>query len=416
MIERKLLPVILEMLKIFRIVAINGPRQSGKTTLQKLIADESKIKYYTFDNPETYNTASNDPVGFIEFISKENVAIDEVQMIPEIIPPIKMSVDDQNRKGMFLLTGSSDMFKNSKIKESLAGRMASFNLFPLSYAEINGRKINMVDKFFSDEFNLFEIDFTRIRNDDFTNAVLRGGYPEVYKLPYRARKAWFEFYIKARISKDIANIENVDLSKVATLARLLKVLATQIGSLVNYKNISNAIGLADKTVAKYIQLLEALFIVKLVPAYANNHLKRVIKSPKVQFIDTGLASMLLNLDIEGALTRRGEVYGHLVESFVYNELIKHQSYSETTMNIYHYRDAEKREVDFVLESSDRSVVALEIKSGSNIKKENFKGLVTLAKTLKHRPFKGIILYNGNQVLPYKVDGFQFWALPLKVFL
>lgn len=416
MIERKLLPVILEMLEVFRIVAINGPRQSGKTTLQKLIAKEKSIKYYTFDNQDTFNTASNDPMGFISFISKEKVAIDEVQMIPDVIPAIKMSVDEQNIKGMFLLTGSSDMFKNSKIKESLAGRMASFNLFPLSYAEINGRDINIVDKLFSDTFNLFDENFKDIRNEAFVNAVLRGGYPEVYELPFKSRKAWFEFYIKARVTKDIATIENLDLGKVASINKLLRVLSAQIGSLVNYKNISNAIGLADKTVAKYIQLLEALYIVKLVPAYANNQLKRVVKSPKVQFIDTGLASMLLNVDVEGAMTKQGEFYGNLVESFVYSELIKHQSYSDVTMNIYHYRDGDKKEVDFVLESSDGSIVALEIKSGSNIKKEYFKGLVTLAKTLKNKPFKGIIFYGGDDVLPYNIDGFQFWAIPLKVLI
>ncbi len=393
MIERKLLAIILEMLDIFK-----------------------NLKYYTFDNQDSFNTALNDPIGFISFISKQNVAIDEVQMIPEVIPAIKISVDEQNRKGMFLLTGSSDMFKNSKIKESLAGRMASFNLFPLSYAEINGRSINIVDKLFSNSFNIFDVDFEKIANDDFTNAVLRGGYPEVYKLSYRARKAWFEFYIKARISKDIANIENVDLNKVAYIDKLLKVLSAQIGSLVNYKNISNSIGLADKTVAKYIQLLEALFIVKLIPAYANNQLKRVIKSPKIQFIDTGLASMLLNVDIEGAMTKQGEFYGNLVESFVYSELIKHQSYSDTTINIYHYRDGDKKEVDFVLESSDGSVVAIEVKSGSNIKKSHFKGLITLARTLTNKAFKGIILYGGNQILPYKVDEFQFWVIPLKILI
>jgi len=416
MIERKLHAFILEMLDVFRIVAINGPRQSGKTTLQKLIAKEKNMKYYTFDNQETLNTASNDPVGFITFIAKESVAIDEVQMIPDVIPAIKLSVDEANAKGHFLLTGSSDMFKNSKIKESLAGRMASFNLFPLSYAEINGRDINIVDKLFSNDFNLFTTDFGKIPNDDFVNAVLSGGYPEVYHLPFKSRKVWFEFYIKARISKDIATIENVDLSKVASLDRLLKVLSAQIGSLVNYKNISNAIGIADKTVAKYIQLLEALYIVKLVPAYANNQLKRVIKSPKVQFIDTGLASMLLNVDLEGAMTKQGEFYGNLVESFVYSELIKHQSYADTSINIYHYRDGDKKEVDFVLESSDGSVVALEIKSGSKIKKEYFKGLLVLAKTLKDKSFKGIVFYGGDEVLPYKVDEFQFWAIPLKVLL
>ena len=413
MIERKLLPIILEMLKVFRIVAINGPRQSGKTTLQKLISKEKNMKYYTFDNQDTFNTATNDPMGFITFIAKDNVAIDEVQMIPEVIPAIKMSVDENNRKGMFLLTGSSDMFKNSKIKESLAGRMASFNLFPLSYAEINGRDINMVDKLFSNSFNNFDMDFKKIPNEDFVSAVLSGGYPEVYTLPFKARKAWFEFYIKARISKDIANIENIDLTKVSSMDKLLRVLSAQIGSLVNYKKISNAIGLADKTVAKYIQLLEALYIVKLVPAYANNQLKRITKTPKVQFIDTGLASMLLNVDVEGAMTKQGEFYGNLVESFVYSELIKHQSYADIAMNIYHFRDTDKKEVDFVLEASDGSVVALEIKSGSNIKKEYFRGLVTLAKRLKDKPFKGIILYGGNDVLPYKVDEFQFWVIPLK---
>jgi predicted AAA+ superfamily ATPase len=417
MIERKLLPIILEMLEVFRIVAINGPRQSGKTTLQKLISKQKNIKYYTFDNPDTFNTASNDPISFISFISKENnVAIDEVQMIPEIIPAIKISVDEQNRKGMFLLTGSSDMFKNSKIKESLAGRMASFNLFPLSYAEINGRNINIIDKLFSDSFNIFDVDFENIPNDDFTSAVLTGGYPEVYNLPYRARKAWFEFYIKARISKDIANIESVDLNKLAYIDKLLKVLSAQIGCLVNYKNLSNSIDLADKTVAKYIQLLEALFIVKLIPAYANNQLKRVIKSPKIQFIDTGLASTLLNVDIEGAMTKQGEFYGNLVESFVYSELIKHQSYSDTSINIYHYRDGDQKEVDFVLESTDGRVVAIEVKSGSNLKKPHFKGLITLAKTLKNKDFKGIILYGGNQILPYKIDEFQFWAIPLKILI
>ena len=207
MVHRKLESTIIEMLESFRIVAINGPRQSGKTTLQKKIATNKNMKYYTFDDSDIYNTASSDPKGFIEYISKtENIAIDEVQMIPEIIPPIKMYVDERNRKGMFLLTGSSDMFKNSKIKESLAGRMVSFNLYPLSYSEINKRDINIIDKLFSDDFNTFDIDFESISKEEFISAVINGGYPEVYNLPIKAKKAWYDFYIKARITKDIANI------------------------------------------------------------------------------------------------------------------------------------------------------------------------------------------------------------------
>lgn len=417
MVHRKLESTLTEMLKSFRIVAINGPRQSGKTTLQKRLAKSHGMEYYTFDEKSVFDTASSDPDGFIGYISKDkNVAIDEVQMVPEVIPSIKMSVDEANRKGMFLLTGSSDMFKNSKIKESLAGRMVSFNLFPLSYSEINEREINIIDKLFSDDFNSFDIDFDRIDKEMFVSAVINGGYPEVYTLPTKAKKAWYDFYIKARITKDIATIENVQLDKIAHLGKLLKVLAGQVGSLVNYSNIATKVEVADKTVAKYIQLLEALYIVKLVPAYSNNRLKRVVKTPKVHFIDSGLASYLLNVDVKNSMEGKNEYLGNLVECFVYSELIKHQSYADTDIEIFHFRDPQQKEVDFVLEAANGDVVALEIKSGSNIKPEYFKGLVALANTMKGKNFKGIVLYGGNKVLPFKIEEHQFWAIPLSVLI
>ena len=417
MVHRKLENIILQMLKSFRIVAINGPRQSGKTTLQKKIANDRNMEYYTFDKSNTYTRASNDPEDFITYISKEdNVAIDEVQMIPEVIPAIKISVDEENRKGMFLLTGSSDMFKNSKIKESLAGRMVSFNLFPLSYAEINNRDINIIDKLFSDDFNRFKTDFKSIPKEEFISAVINGGYPEVYTLGTKEKKAWFDFYIKARITKDIASLENVQLDTITHLDKLLKVLVNQVSSLVNYSNIAKNIGIADKTVAKYIQLLEALYIIKLVPAYANNRLKRVVKKEKVHFIDSGLASYLLNVDVKGSMEGNNEYLGNLVETFVYSELIKHQSYADTDVEIYHFRDSYKQEVDFVLEASNGDIVALEIKSGSNIKPEHFKGLVALAKTTNSKNFKGIILYGGDEIFPYTFGDFKFWAIPLKVLI
>jgi len=200
------------------------------------------------------------------------------------------------------------------------------------------------------------------------------------------------------------------------LSKLLKVLAGQVGSLVNYTNIANDIDIADKTVAKYIQLLEALYIIKLVPAYSNNMIKRVIKSPKVHFIDSGLASFLLNVDVEASMIGKNEHLGNLLETFVYSELIKHQSYANTDVEIYHYRDLKQKEVDFVLEANNGDVVALEIKSGSNIKSDYFKGLVALAKTMNHKNFKGVVLYGGDKVLPYKIEEFQFWAIPLKVLI
>lgn len=414
MVQRKIESTIVEMLKYFRVVAINGPRQSGKTTLQKKIAKSNEMNYYTFDNSKTFNMVNDDTNGFIDYVSEEkNVAIDEVQMIPSVIPAIKMAVDDKNRKGMFLLTGSSDMFKNSKIKESLAGRMASFNLYPLSYGEINKRDINIIDKLFSDDFNKLEI-YEDTSRESFITAVINGGYPEVYDLPVKAKIAWYDFYIKSRITKDIAEFEDVKMEKLIHLDNLLKVLASQVGSLVNYTSIANSIGIADKTVRKYIQILEALYIVKLVPAYSNNMLKRVIKSPKVHFIDSGLASYLLNSSVEASLIGQNEHLGNLVETFVYSELIKHQSYSEENVEIYHFRDVKQKEVDFVIESHKGDIVALEIKSGSNIKKEHFNGLIALGKTMKNKNFKGILLYGGDEILPYTIDDFKFWIIPLRV--
>jgi predicted AAA+ superfamily ATPase len=416
MVHRKIESTIIEMLQYFRVVAINGPRQSGKTTLQKKIAKDKKMEYYSFDVKDTFKIAKDDPNNFVEYISKDkNAAIDEVQMIPEIISAIKIAVDEANRKGMFLITGSSDLFKNSRIKESLAGRMASFNLYPLSYTEINNKDINIIDKLFSDDFNRIEIDET-LSKEDFVNAVVNGGYPEVYNIPQKAKQAWFEFYIKSRITSDIATIENIDIEKVIHLETLLKLLASQVASLVNYNNIANTIGVADKTVKKYIKLLEALYIIELVPAYYNNRLKRLIKSPKVHFIDSGLASYLLDASVESLMLGKNEYLGNLVETFVYSELIKHASYSEERVKIYHYRDQKQKEVDFVIESHSGDIVAIEVKSGSNLKKEHFKGLVALANTIKNKSFKGIILYSGDKILPYKIDDYQLWAIPIKIFL
>jgi predicted AAA+ superfamily ATPase len=416
MVHRKIESTIIEMLQYFRVVAINGPRQSGKTTLQKKIAKDKKMEYYSFDVKDTFKIAKDDPNNFVEYISKDkNAAIDEVQMIPEIISAIKIAVDESNRKGMFLITGSSDLFKNSRIKESLAGRMASFNLYPLSYTEINNKDINIIDKLFSDDFNIIEIDET-LSKEDFVNAVVNGGYPEVYNIPQKAKQAWFEFYIKSRITSDIATIENIDIEKVIHLETLLKLLASQVASLVNYNNIANTIGVADKTVKKYIKLLEALYIIELVPAYYNNRLKRLIKSPKVHFIDSGLASYLLDASVESLMLGKNEYLGNLVETFVYSELIKHASYSEERVKIYHYRDQKQKEVDFVIESHSGDIVAIEVKSGSNLKKEHFKGLVALANTIKNKSFKGIILYSGDKILPYKIDDYQLWAIPIKIFL
>lgn len=273
--------------------------------------------------------------------------------------------------------------------------------------------LNIIDKFFSDDFNRLNTDFGKIEKEELISAVINGGYPEVYTLPMKAKKAWFDSCIKARISKDIDLITNMQLETTHHLDKLLKVLAGQVGS---YTSIAKHIGIADKTVAKCVQLLEALYIIKLVPSYSNNRIKRVIKSPKAHFIDSGLASYLLNAGVESSMLGINESIGNLVETFVYSELIKHASYANTDVEIHHYRDTQKREVDFVLEASNGDVVALEVKSGSTIKNEYLKGLSALAETMHGKNFKGILLYGGDKILLYKIGEHQFWAIPLTVLI
>ncbi|MCH9740688.1 MAG: AAA family ATPase, partial [Epsilonproteobacteria bacterium] len=159
-IKRNITPMVYELLADFRIITISGPRQSGKTTLSKEVAKELGMDYYTLDNEATRLTAENNPIPFIEQLSKNSSVIDEIQMVPELISALKISVDEKNKSGMFLLTGSADLFKMSAIKESLAGRMVSVSLFPLSYFELNGCSLNIIDMLFNGDIKSF--DFKRV--------------------------------------------------------------------------------------------------------------------------------------------------------------------------------------------------------------------------------------------------------------
>jgi predicted AAA+ superfamily ATPase len=193
-IRRNITPIIYELLADFRIVAINGARQSGKTTLCKEIAKELSMDYYTFDNETTRVIAQNNPLPFIKQLSKRPSVIDEIQIAPEVISALKISVDEKNQSGMFLLTGSADLFKMSSIRESLAGRMVSISLFPLSYFEMNGCDKNIVDMLFDREIESF--DFKRMSYEQMIEQITTGGFPSVQGKSARSQAIWFESYIQ----------------------------------------------------------------------------------------------------------------------------------------------------------------------------------------------------------------------------
>ncbi len=410
-IRRNITPMVYELLQDFRIVAINGPRQSGKTTLSQEIAKALNMDYYTFDNEATRVTASHNPIPFIEQLSKKATVIDEIQMVPEIISALKISVDTHNTSGMFLLTGSADLFKMSAIKESLAGRMVSVSLFPLSYFELNGCAENIIDMLFSDQIKSFN--YKKMSYEQMIEQICTGGYPSVQGKSARSQESWFESYVEARIEKDLSLVKKISQENKSEINKLLRILASITSNLLKYSSLSKHLNIKDMTVKSDIEILEALFLVKRVNPYFTNRGKREIKAPKIQFIDTGLVAHLVDADAHTLITKEREMLGNLIENFVYAELLKHTTYAKKSTKIYHYRDA-SYEVDLVLEQRNSQIVAIEVKSSSTIKAEYVNGLLRLAKNAKDNFEAGYIFYGGNEVLPISKGGYTFWCIPFMV--
>jgi predicted AAA+ superfamily ATPase len=410
-IRRNITPIVYELLKDFRIVAINGPRQSGKTTLAQEIAKTLSMDYYTFDDEAMRITASSNPLPFIEQLSKSPCIIDEIQMVPELISALKISVDTHNTAGMFLLTGSADLFKMSAIKESLAGRMVSVSLFPLSYFELHGCNENIIDMLFAGQIDAF--DFKKMTYEQMVEQICTGGYPAVQGRSARSKESWFESYVEARIEKDLSLVKKISQENKSEVNKLLRILASMTSNLLKYSSLAKHLSIKDMTVKSDIEILEALFLVKRVNPYFTNRGKRELKAPKIQFIDTGLVAHLIDADVDTLITKEREMLGNLIENFIYAELLKHATYAKKSTKIYHYRDG-INEVDLVLEQKNSKIIGIEVKSSATIKASYVNGLVKLAHNAKENFEAGYIFYGGNKILPISKEGFTFLCIPFMV--
>jgi predicted AAA+ superfamily ATPase len=403
-------------LENFRIVTITGPRQSGKTTLTKQIANDLDMRYVTFDDTQVLELAKQSPKDFLDFYAKEPLVIDEIQFVPELIPYLKQFVDDKNKKGMFLLTGSADMLSMSKITESLAGRMVTYHLYPLSNKELNKHNVNIVDKLF--DGTILEIDLKKYTNDltKTLDDIIQGGYPEVLELnDTKLRKDWFKSYISSRIQKDIVTIKDVHEEKLGIFPKLIKVMANQTGGLLNINQIAKKLQCDNKTIKNYIEILKAMFIVKTIPPYFSNRSLSVVKSEKLHFIDTGLVCSLLGVDVQNLLFNKDKEFGNIIENAVYCEILKQQTVSQIDINIYHYRDLRKKEVDLILESTDGQIIPIEIKAKLIIKKDDLKGMIEVMKHYDNIKYS-FVIYGGDEIRPANYDGFLVYLIPMKIFL
>jgi len=412
MFERRLLLVIKELLGEFRIVYLTGPRQAGKTTLVRKIANLLDMSYATLDTQAVRAAAENDPQGFISSFNLNPLVLDEFQYVPELIPAIKEFSDqlEFDQKGRFLLTGSADIFRTAKTQEALPGHMARLELYPLSITEMTKQPINLIDYIIDGDF-AHKRKFLTTKND-ISCWLLNGGYPEIQSKSERAKSIWFKSYLEGRLLKDFESLHNARGDYYSKLKSLIPYLAGLSGNLVKYSNISNDLEINDQLARRYIEILELMFIVKRVPAYLKNSAKReVTRMPKMHLVDTGLACHLLGLRTLEQL-QYSQHYGGLLESLIFMELQKHAQWADNQVSFFHFRDKYKNEVDIVLEKNNGDIIGIEIKASASINVKDFKGLRKLADFSGRKFSSGILLYSGADILPFHQGGRVFYALPI----
>lgn len=377
------------------VVLLNGARQTGKSTLIKWICERKNVPYKTLDDLTILSSAKNDPAGFLSGIQCP-VAIDEVQRVPEIFLAIKAVVDRKRMPGSFILTGSANAMVLPKISESLVGRIEIISLWPLSRGEMNGHKEKFIDAVFADTLSPFEdMRFDRI---EFLKQWLIGGYPEVQRVrSSRRRTAWFQSYITTLLQRDVKDLSNIE--GISELPRLLSMIAARSGALLNMSDLSRGLGLSNMTLKRYIALLQAVFVVHLLPPWSANIGKRLIKTPKAYLNDTGLLSFLLGADL-GRLKGDPNMTGAILESMVMQELSKQRTWNDTAVSLFYYRTASGKEVDFILETLDGRIAGIEVKAASTVRTGDLKGLRDLAESAGQRFQRGVILYLGNRTVPF----------------
>lgn len=401
--RRHLQPLLQEALGDTPAVLINGPRQSGKTTLARQCGEN--MPYLSLDDATRLSAARADPQGFIRQIDR--AIIDEIQRAPELLLALKLSIDSDRRPGRFLLTGSANVMSLPTIADSLAGRIEVHALLPLSNAEIAGREPNFLERAQAQDWSAPAREDVPGVGDALVLHVLAGGYPEMRsRATPRRRQAWAQAYLTTLVERDIQDVARIE--EAARIPQLMAILAMMSGQLLNLSQIGGQLGLNVHTAEKYIGILEKLFLVRRLPAWGRNELSRLVKTPKLHFLDAGLHSALVRANADLLRNERNR-FGPILESWVFGELLKIASLAPGQWFLSHYRDKDQVEVDFVLESPLRSIIGIEVKASATVTAGDFKGLRRLREHCKDAFVSGIVLYDGPAALPF---GDGLWAVPL----
>jgi len=406
MIHRNLTQRILDSLHDTPVVFLQGARQTGKSTLvQKIARELHPADYLSLDSMSVRAAAESDPEGFVAGLPQA-VILDEVQRAPALTLAIKAAVDADRRPGRFLLTGSASALALPRLADTLAGRIELHTLWPFSESELIGNAETFVDRLFAPAFELMGA--SGAAEEEVLDRVLVGGFPEaVARKSAPRRHAWFDSYVTTILTRDVRDLANIE--KLAELPRLLALLASRLAELVRYADLSRSLSIPQSSLKRYFALMEATFLVRLLPAWCTNVGKRLTKSPKLLITDTGLAAYLLDLDLARLHADRA-MFGHLLENFVAMELIKQLGWAMTRARPYHFRTESGQEVDLVLENAAGRIVGIEVKAAASLDAHDLRGLKALADLSGERFLRGIVLYLGKDVVPF---GKNLHALPVQ---
>lgn len=383
------------------VVLIVGPRRAGKTTLARKMGATGR-SYITLDDQTALAAAQADPTGFVRGLDR--AIIDEVQRAPDLLLAIKKSVDEDYRPGRFLLTGSANVLTLPRVADSLAGRIETIRMLPLARAEIEGRTPTFLERLFQGRIQSCR---EAILGEDLVRLVLSGGFPEaLVRESERRRQDWSRSYLTSVLSRDLRDI--ADIEKLTELPKFVRILAEQSGQLANYSQFGAAINVSHKTGQRYVGLLEQVFLVSVLRPWFTNALKRIAKTPKVHFLDSGLLAAIRGLNFARVKSERTQ-FGALLESFVFSEVLKLMAASDLRLEPYHFRDQQMHEVDIVLERDDGMVAGIEVKASATVKSSDFSGLRTLAEACGRQFAYGVVLYDGANLVPF---GDRIAAAPL----
>jgi uncharacterized protein len=363
-IQREQQQELLNMAKSYPVVKVTGPRQAGKTTLARHCFPEKA--YVNLEIPSVREAAHADPIGLLEKYP-EGVILDEIQYAPKLLSYIQAIVDEQPGNGRFILTGSHQLSLQAAVSQSLAGRAALLYLLPLTLHELQQR-------------------YTEIKLTDF---LLQGFYPRIHKENLDPPRAYRQ-YLQTYVERDLRQLINV--KDLMTFQTFLRLVAAQIGQVMNYSTLADACGVSHHTIKHWLSILEASFILYRLPPYFANIKKQLVKSPKLYFIDVGLACHLLRIETKEQL-EASPYYGHLFENFIVLELIKARFNQGLDPNLYFYRDAQKHEVDLIYQYG-YNLIPIEIKKGMTFHARFLQGLEYFKTLFPQQVKEGYLIYSG----------------------